>query len=102
MNNAVKIISTSHHRNGISGVPFDVTLFQCPKYGRFIAFDFADNGGFGMVNIDQAAKGDIAFGSNSWRGDHYQEAVRAAAAKVKDSVAGGLYVRYTPKQRARK
>ena len=93
----VKIIATSHHRNGIGGVPFDVTLFECED-GRFIAFDFANNGGFGVVNIDQAHAGDIAFGSNSWRGDHYSEAVRKAASQVEDSVSdGALFIRYKRK-----
>src|SRR2546421_1924640 len=80
----LKIVTTSHHRNGISGNPFDVTIFEQDGQ-RYIAFDFANEGGFGVVDLDKAAAGDIAFGSNSWRGDRFEGPVRKAASKVEDS-----------------
>ena len=90
----LKLISTSHHRNGVCGDPFQVSIFQVPGEGRFVALDFGDSA-FGMLQVDKLTAGDIAFGSNSWRGDHYMDEVRQLVAKATPSVAAdSLYVEY--------
>lgn len=72
----LKLISTDHHRNGVSGEPFQVTLFKdAANSGNMIAIDFGDNR-FAVLNTEMLGRGDIEFMSNSWRGDYYAPFVR--------------------------
>ena len=74
-----KLQAIAHHRNGICGEPFYVltftesgrnmiaTVFYHPEWGeppepRVAVFD-----------RDLLANGEIGFGLNSWRGDHYAD-----------------------------
>ena len=59
------IIDIAHHRNGVCGAPFAVILFE-------------HDGQCAVLDIDKLAQGDIAFGSNSWRGDHFEPSLRKA------------------------
>jgi hypothetical protein len=74
------IIATARHRNGVHGAPFDVVLFQ--EKGRSasrkvgIVFDLPHC--CAVLDVAMLAAGDIAFGSNSWRGDHYEDSLRRA------------------------
>ena len=66
-----------YHRNGISGAPFHVLLFrdgQSLKLG--IVFEQPDH--CAVLDVQKLAEGDIAFGSNSWRGDQFEPALRRA------------------------
>jgi hypothetical protein len=75
------IIDIAHHRNGISGAPFDVALFEDhdPTEGsRKVAVLFEAPHHCAVLDVDKLAQGDIAFGSNSWRGDHYEPQLRKA------------------------
>jgi len=80
----IKIIKTSHHRNGVSGEPFKVIIFEhseddddMPK--TMVAVRFADDskdGGFSaarcaVFDLALLYEGVIEFGENSWRGDHF-------------------------------
>ena len=80
----LKIIAIAHHRNGICGAPFDVVLFQ--DYGsdgsRKVAVLFEEPYHCAVLDVDQLAAGDIAFGSNSWRGDKYEPQLRQAVAST--------------------
>ena len=75
-----RIIATDFHRNGISGAPFHVVVFKdhgeesSRKVG--IVFDSAYH--VAVLDIAKLASGDIAFGSNSWRGDVFELELRAA------------------------
>jgi hypothetical protein len=74
----VEIIAQSSHRNGVCGDPFNVALFRDGEDGTIkLAVDFGGMA-FAVLQVDKLAAGDIAFGSNSWRGDRYAEKVRAA------------------------
>lgn len=64
------------HRNGISGAPFDVILFRDADEGRMLGIVFDAGYHVAVLNLDRLAQGDIAFGSNSWRGDRYEPALR--------------------------
>jgi hypothetical protein len=64
------------HRNGISGAPFDVVLFRDADEGRMLGVVFDAEYHVAVFNLDKLAQGDIAFGSNSWRGDRYEPALR--------------------------
>ena len=80
----LKIISVARHRNGVAGAPFDVVLFR--DYGsegsRKVAIVFDEPTYCAVLDIAKLAAGDIAFGSNSWRGDHYEESLRQAIAST--------------------
>ena len=76
----LKIIDTAHHRNGVGGAPFDVVLFKDGgKTGdRKLAVLFDQEHHCAVLDVAKLAAGDIAFGSNSWRGDDYEPHLRKA------------------------
>lgn len=81
-------ISVAHHRNGVSGEPFHCVIFdKTDRDGtnRMLAVRFADDEGEGFQNpriavFDLAllSQSDIEFGSNSFRGDHFVDAIDKA------------------------
>jgi hypothetical protein len=74
------IIDIAHHRNGICGAPFQVVLFedQGPEGSRKVAILFDEAHYCAVLDVSKLAAGDIAFGSNSWRGDNYEPSLRRA------------------------
>lgn len=72
------IIDFAHHRNGICGAPFAVILFEDAKAegSRKGAILFEPDGQCAVLDVDKLAQGDIAFGSNSWRGDRFEQSLR--------------------------
>lgn len=74
------IINFDHHRNGICGAPFAVVLFKDtgPEGSRKVAILFEEPHHCAVLDVDKLAAGDIAFGSNSWRGDRFEESLRKA------------------------
>jgi hypothetical protein len=96
-----RVIDTAYHRNGISGTPFQVVVFDeeeevglgfgkvASRERRMVAIRFYQNEQYGgdgctaVFKLDQLAAGDIAFGSNSWRGDSYEDALRKLGVPVK-------------------
>jgi len=86
--NPISIVSVSRHRNGISGIPFAVVLFDhegTRKVGVVFADSETDNtrdasydGCTAVLDVSLLAAGDIGFGSNSWRGDRFEGALLAA------------------------
>ena len=76
----LKIITTAYHRNGICGAPFEVVLFedQGPEGSRKVAVLFEEPYHCAVLDVARLAAGDIAFGFNSWRGDHYEPHLRRA------------------------
>ena len=76
----LKIIAFAHHRNGIGGAPFAVILFEDAEAegSRKVAILFEQDGQCAVLDVDKLAQGDIAFGSNSWRGDHFEQSLRKA------------------------
>ncbi len=86
----IKVIERSFHRNGISGEPFEVFLLDDRKNGRMVAIRFSDHpDAVAVLNVDMLAKGDISFGSNSWRGDVYNDAIRKALFDAKLAAGSG-------------
>jgi hypothetical protein len=75
-----KIIGIDHHRNGIGGAPFDVVLFEDegPQGSHKLAVVFGEQYHCAVFDVTKLSAGDIAFGSNSWRGDAYEGALRKA------------------------
>jgi hypothetical protein len=79
----LKILDTSHHRNGVAGTPFDVSLFKVKREpGVKVGILFDDPGACAILDVTMLAAGDIAFGSNSWRGDEFEPALRQAIGKT--------------------
>ncbi len=70
----LKIIDIAHHRNGVSSAPFDVVLFKDRgrQGSRKVAILFEEEGHCAVLDVAKLAAGDIAFRSNSWRGDDYE------------------------------
>jgi hypothetical protein len=73
--NPITVEAKDHHRNGVTGEPFNVYIFNDPENGRMVGIDFG-GARFAVLNIEQLAKGDIAFMSNSWKGECYAPFVR--------------------------
>jgi hypothetical protein len=82
-----KIQQIEYHRNGISGEPFNVVKFHDPENGDMLGIVFpldegeTWNGRVAVFKLDLLAQGNISFGQNSWRGDHYEKELRDAIGK---------------------
>jgi len=74
------VVDFAHHRNGISGAPFAVVLFKDTgeEGSRKVAILFEEQWHCAVLDVDKLARGDIAFGSNSWRGDAFEQSLRKA------------------------
>jgi hypothetical protein len=71
------ILASDRHRNGVAGAPFEVVLFhERGSRRRKVAILFEEPGQCAVLDVAQLAAGDIAFGSNSWRGDEYEPSLR--------------------------
>lgn len=83
------IIAIAHHRNGVAGTPFDVVLFKerGRDGSRKVGIVFDDPTYCAVLDIAKLAAGDIAFGSNSWRGDDYEPELRRLIDDIR--TAGG-------------
>ena len=65
-------IHFEYHRNGICGNPFWVSTFHDDDENlNMVAVIFSGECRCAVFDIDKLSKGNIAFGSNSWRGDWY-------------------------------
>lgn len=69
--------AVAHHRNGVCGVPFTVAIVK-ERDGkhtrRMLVIRFASGECCtAALDLDLAAKGEIRFGVNSFRGDHYAD-----------------------------
>lgn len=73
--NIRQVISLVRHRNGICGAPFNVILFDDGESRKIgIVFDAPHH--CAVLDLAKLAAGDIAFGSNSYRGDSFEPALR--------------------------
>jgi hypothetical protein len=69
----------AYHRNGVSGAPFHAVLFRDPDEGRTLGVVFDQEHHVAVFHLDRLARGTIAFGENSWRGDRYEPHLRDAS-----------------------
>lgn len=76
MDKSLAIIDKDYHRNGVSGMPFQVSLVRQEDEGTMVVIMFEQEGHTAVLNLDKLAMGDINFGSNSHRGDYYEEQLR--------------------------
>jgi len=77
----VRVTDHARHRNGICGAPFTVAIIDDNESRKLaILFDAPDH--CAVLDIAKLSGGDIAFGSNSYRGDCYEPDLRRALAKL--------------------
>ena len=75
--NKLQIIDMDSHRNGVSGLPFRVALVDDANESDVkIVIMFEAEGHTAVLSLNKLMDEDISFGSNSWRGDLYEEALR--------------------------
>ena len=73
----LQIIDADFHRNGVSGMPFKVALVDDTNTSDVkLVIMFEAEGHTAVLSLDKLIEEDISFGSNSWRGDQYEEALR--------------------------
>jgi hypothetical protein len=91
-----KIVDIAYHRNGVAGYGFHVVLFK-PRPGEVagdsmaspmvaVLFDASEDSDPALAQqcrtavlaVPHLAKGNITFGSNSWRGDNWDDDLRDA------------------------
>jgi hypothetical protein len=82
-----QIIAAASHRNGVCGAPFGVVLFEDDGQDRSrkvgIWFEPGVEGCHcAVLDVDKLAAGDIAFLSNSWRGDLYEPLLRTVVEQI--------------------
>ena len=83
----IKNIDIAYHRNGVAGAGFHVILFKDFGTGgsRKVGIVFDQDGHCAVLDMAKLAGGDIAFGSNSWRGDDYERPLRKAIESYEQS-----------------
>jgi hypothetical protein len=71
------VIESDYHRNGVGGMPFKVALVDDPNEGDTkLVIMFEKEMHTAVFSLEKLAQGDIFFGSNSYRGDQYESALR--------------------------
>lgn len=75
----LQIIDLAFHRNGVAGLPFKVALVDDANEGDVkLVIMFEQEGHTAVLSVDKLHEDeDISFGTNSWRGDLYEEALRS-------------------------
>ena len=73
--------SVDRHRNGMGGKPFSIVKFSYLEPGseeeqQMVAMVFDEPGAIAVFDQDKLAAGDTSFGSNSWRGDQFEQPLR--------------------------
>lgn len=79
----IRVIRTAHHRNGVGGVPFNVTIFKDLDEDKTmigIQFDSDEPNDIhtAVFDFDLLKDGSIDFFDNSWRGDVYHGPLKEA------------------------
>jgi len=76
----IRVTGIAYHRNGICGAPFHVVLFDDigDENTQKIAILFDEPHHCAVLDVTKLARGNIAFGVNSYRGDMSESALRKA------------------------
>jgi hypothetical protein len=75
--------TVASHRNGICGAPFHAILFQDTASLK-LGIVFENPSYCAVLDVAKLAVGNIRFGSNSFRGDHFEDALRRCIANYSD------------------
>lgn len=86
----LQILDMDTHRNGVSGMPFKVALVDDPSCGDVkLVIMFEQEGYTAVLSVDKLHEDeDISFGTNSWRGDEYEVALRPEMWNLEDEGEG--------------
>jgi hypothetical protein len=78
MTRHLQIVNAAFHRNGIGGAPFYVALVDDPdESDTKLVIMFENEMHTAVLSLDKLIQNeDIDFGSNSYRGDQYDAALR--------------------------
>lgn len=77
----LRVLDHDRHRNGICGAPFTVAIIEDSESCKLaILFDAPDH--CAVLDLEKLSNGDIAFGSNSYRGDCYEPGLRRMLARL--------------------
>jgi hypothetical protein len=76
----IRIIDIAYHRNGMCGAPFHVVLFHDTddENTRKLGILFEEPYHCAVLDDAKLARGEIAFGVNSYRGDRFETVLRPA------------------------
>ena len=76
----INVVDWAYHRNGICGAPFHVVLFDdvAEENTRKVGVLFEKPYHCAVLDIAKLSAGSIAFGFNSYRGDVFEDTLRAA------------------------
>lgn len=88
----LRILNIDAHRNGIDGAPFHAIVFREIGTGGSVKLGivFDGPGHVAVLDISMLSDCDVEFGSNSWRGDCYEPALRRAIARQRKVVESAL------------
>ena len=86
MSEKVRVLEADYHRNGSVAEGFYVGIIEDEDGTRKLVIDFDQKGYIAVLDLDEAANGNIYMhrdgdregtGGNAWRGDHYYAAGEA-------------------------
>jgi hypothetical protein len=79
----IRVLNIDYHRNGIGGAPFHAVVFRDDgkEAGVKVGVVFDQPAHVAVLDIARLADCDVQFGSNSWRGDRYEAALRRVVAR---------------------
>lgn len=74
----LQILNADSHRNGVGGAPFKVALVDDPSDGDVkLVIMFEEKYHTAVLSLDKLIQNeDIEFGSNSYRGDQFDDELR--------------------------
>ena len=68
----IELIASAHHRNGVSGAPFDLAIFR-HEQTRKAAVIFDEPHYCAVLDVEELARGNV---ESRWRGDAFEEVLR--------------------------
>ena len=78
----IKVLKHGYHRNGVCGTGFAVATFKWRdgnEHHHMVGIVFPNSGECAVLDIDELVKDNVEFArGNSWRGDHFEDALRQA------------------------
>lgn len=78
MKENLTIVESDYHRNGVGGMGFHIALVDDAGEGDTkLVIMFDQQYYTAVLSLDKLKNGDIAFGSNSYRGDRFDDALRS-------------------------
>jgi hypothetical protein len=76
--NKLQIVDADYHRNGVGGLPFKVAVVDDANESDMkLVIMFEAEGHTAVLSLNKLMEEDITFGSNSYRGDLYEQALRS-------------------------